>query len=86
MESQRSSRVDRANRWILTRRALLLVILVGVQQVSLLDMPYEVNAIATYPVAVLTAGDEALGSAFVAYLLSEEGQAMLESYGFQPVK
>ena len=43
------------------------------------------NVIATYPVAVLAGSDEALGSAFIAYLLSEEGQTMLVSYGFQPV-
>ena len=55
-------------------------------QVHVVDIPDEVNVIATYPVAVLAGGNEALGSAFVAYLLSEEGQATLESYGFQPVK
>jgi ABC-type molybdate transport system substrate-binding protein len=37
-------------------------------------------------VAILAGGDEALGSAFVAYLLSGEGQATLERYGFQPAK
>jgi molybdate transport system substrate-binding protein len=55
-------------------------------QVHVVEIPDEVNAIATYPVAILAGGDEALGSAFVSYLLSEEGQAMLERYGFQPVK
>ena len=54
-------------------------------QVQVIDIPDEVNVIATYPVAVLAGGDEVLGSAFVAYLLSEEGQAMLERYGFQRV-
>jgi molybdate transport system substrate-binding protein len=54
-------------------------------QVDVVAIPDAVNVIATYPVAVLAAGDEALSSAFVAYLLSEEGQAMLERYGFQPV-
>jgi molybdate transport system substrate-binding protein len=55
-------------------------------QVLMVDIPAEVNVIATYPVAILAGGDEALGSAFVSYLLSEEGQALLERYGFQPVK
>jgi molybdate transport system substrate-binding protein len=55
-------------------------------QVHVVDIPDEVNAIATYPVAVLAGGDEALGSAFVAYLRSEAGQSLLESYGFRPVK
>jgi molybdate transport system substrate-binding protein len=53
-------------------------------QVQVIDIPDEVNVTATYPVAVLAEGDQALGSAFVAYLLSEEGQGMLERYGFQP--
>jgi molybdate transport system substrate-binding protein len=53
-------------------------------QVQVVDIPDEVNVIAAYPVAVLTGGDEVLGSAFVAYLLSVEGQAVLEHYGFQP--
>jgi molybdate transport system substrate-binding protein len=53
-------------------------------QVDVVDIPDAVNVIATYPVAVLAGGDEALGSAFVAYLLSEKGQALLERYGFQP--
>jgi ABC-type molybdate transport system substrate-binding protein len=39
--------------------------------VDVVDIPDAVNVIATYPVAVLAGGDEALGSAFVAYLLSE---------------
>jgi molybdate transport system substrate-binding protein len=55
-------------------------------QVQVVDIPDEVNVIATYPVAVLTAGDQALGSAFVAYLLSDEGQALLERFGFQSVE
>lgn len=55
-------------------------------QVHVVDIPDEVNVIATYPVAILAGGDEALGSPFVSYLLSEKGQAMLERYGFQPVK
>jgi molybdate transport system substrate-binding protein len=55
-------------------------------QVHVVDIPDEVNVIATFPVAILAGGDEALGSAFVAYLLSGEGQATLERYGFQPAK
>jgi len=55
-------------------------------QVRVVDIPNEVNVIATYPVAVLAQGDQALGSAFIAYLLSDEGQALLERFGFQPVE
>ena len=53
-------------------------------QVQVVDIPDAVNVTATYPVAVLAEGDQALGSAFVAYLLSEEGQGLLQRYGFQP--
>jgi molybdate transport system substrate-binding protein len=53
-------------------------------QVHMVDIPEEVNVIATYPAAVLADGDQVLGSAFIAYLLSGEGQALLERYGFQP--
>jgi molybdate transport system substrate-binding protein len=53
-------------------------------QVLVVDIPDEVDVMATYPVALLAGGDEALGSAFVSYLLSEEGQTLLERYGFQP--
>jgi molybdate transport system substrate-binding protein len=53
-------------------------------QVHVVDIPDEVNVIATYPVAILAGGDEALGTAFVSYLLSDEGQALLERFGFQP--
>jgi molybdate transport system substrate-binding protein len=55
-------------------------------QIHVVDIPDDVNVIATYPVAILAGGDEVLGSAFVAYLLSDEGQALLERYGFQPLK
>lgn len=55
-------------------------------QVHMVDIPDRVNVIAAYPVAVLAGGDKALGSAFVAYLLSEEGQDMLERFRFRPAK
>jgi molybdate transport system substrate-binding protein len=55
-------------------------------QVLVVDIADEVNVIATYPVAILAGGDEALGSAFVSYLLSKKGQAMLGRFGFQPAK
>ena len=55
-------------------------------QVHVIEIPDAVNVVASYPVAVLAEGDPALGSAFVAYLLSDEGQALLERFGFQPVE
>ena len=55
-------------------------------QVHVVDIPDEVNVIATYPVAVLAQGDRTLGAAFIAYLLSDESQALLERFGFEPVE
>ena len=43
------------------------------------------NVIATYPIAVTTsAGDADLAQAFIDFVLSTEGQDILESYGFLP--
>ncbi len=51
-----------------------------------IDIPDELNQIATYPIAVLKdAGDPALAEAFVDYVLSAEGQAVLQGQGFIPV-
>jgi molybdate transport system substrate-binding protein len=48
-----------------------------------IDIPAEVNVVAEYPIAALTnAPNSAAAAAFVAYVLSDEGQAILESYGF----
>jgi molybdate transport system substrate-binding protein len=55
-------------------------------EVQLIDIPAENNVIATYPIATVTGGDEALGEAFIAYVLSDEGQATLEAFGFTPVR
>ncbi len=54
-------------------------------QVEVVDIADEVNVVATYPVAALAGGDEALSSAFIAYLLSDEGQTILASFGFEPL-
>jgi len=48
-----------------------------------IDIPADENVIATYPIAAL--GDTAnaeVADAFVAFVLSGEGQAILDSYGF----
>jgi molybdate transport system substrate-binding protein len=54
-------------------------------QVHVVDIPDDVNILATYPVAALVGGDQALASAFIAHLLSEEGQATLAEFGFDPL-
>jgi molybdate transport system substrate-binding protein len=55
-------------------------------EVQTIEIPTEVNTVATYPAAVLAGGDDALGNAFIAYLLSDEGQQTLASFGFEPVR
>jgi molybdate transport system substrate-binding protein len=57
----------------------------GKDQVKLIDIPNDVNVVATYPIAGVTAGNAELGDAFIAYVLSPEGQSTLEDYGFEPL-
>ena len=47
------------------------------------DIPDGENVVAVYPIATLTgAGNPATADAFVEFVLSNEGQEMLASYGF----
>lgn len=51
-----------------------------------IDIPAEYNVIARYPIAVLNQSKNlALAQAFVDYVLSPEGQAILEKWGFLPI-
>jgi molybdate transport system substrate-binding protein len=48
-----------------------------------IDIPDELNQVAVYPIAALKdAGHPALARAFVEYVLSDEGQAILRAQGF----
>jgi molybdate transport system substrate-binding protein len=54
--------------------------------VASVEIPDDVNVIATYPIAVVEgAADADLAASFVEYVLSADGQAALERYGFQPI-
>ncbi|HEY8173793.1 MAG TPA: extracellular solute-binding protein, partial [Dehalococcoidia bacterium] len=54
-----------------------------INQVAIAD---EFNVIATYPIAVTSdAGSAAAAQAFIDFVLSETGQAILEEHGFVPV-
>ncbi|HEY7908105.1 MAG TPA: molybdate ABC transporter substrate-binding protein [Thermomicrobiales bacterium] len=54
-------------------------------KLTLIDIPDAQNVIATYPVAVVKGAKQAaLGQKFIAYLLSADGQAILQKYGFAP--
>jgi molybdate transport system substrate-binding protein len=49
------------------------------------DMPESVNVIARYPMAVLKgASNQSTADAFVAFILSPQGQEVLSSFGFLP--
>ena len=55
-------------------------------KVGRLDIPDELNTIATYPIAPVSDSAHAdLARAFVALVLSPEGQAILAKYNFIPV-
>lgn len=57
----------------------------GADKVGRLDIPDTLNTIATYPIAVVSdSAAPAQAQAFVDYILSLEGQAVLEKYGFIP--
>lgn len=61
----------------------------GVQseQVQLIDIPTALNVVATYPIAPVADGKQAvLAQAFIDRVLSPAGQAILERYGFQRVQ
>ena len=50
--------------------------------VEVVEFPEAVNVTAVYPIAPVAGGNTDLANAFIAYVLSPEGQAVLESYGF----
>lgn len=54
-------------------------------QVDAIDIPDALNVTATYPIAVIAdSSAPVLAQAFVEYVLSAEGQAVLAQYGFLP--
>lgn len=48
-------------------------------------IPDDVNELATYPIAPVATGNQALAEAYISFIMSPAGQAILESYGFIPV-
>ncbi len=55
-------------------------------QVKIITIPMPLNAIAEYPAAALKGSSNDAGArAFIAYLLSPEGQSILQKWGFIPV-
>ncbi len=58
-------------------------VLTAGEDVMTIEIPADQNAIASYPIAVLT--DDPLAAAFVSHVLSPEAQATLASFGFEPM-
>jgi molybdate transport system substrate-binding protein len=51
-------------------------------QVEIIEIPEEFNVFAEYLVAMVREGNAELAEAFIQYLLSDAGQAVLQEYGF----
>lgn len=50
--------------------------------VTVIEIPTELNVIASYPIAAVADGNSAAADAFISYLLGPDGQARLTEYGF----
>jgi molybdate transport system substrate-binding protein len=60
---------------------------VAAPELQKINIPAENNVIAKYPMAALSKSENAdLAQAFIAYVLSTDGQATLQKWGFLPVK
>jgi molybdate transport system substrate-binding protein len=58
-------------------------VLAGGDAVEGVEIPADQNVVATYPIAALTdSGNPDAAAAFVAFVLADEGRAILASYGF----
>jgi molybdate transport system substrate-binding protein len=52
-------------------------------EVTVVEVPADENAVAVYPIALVASTDDtALAEAFVSFLLGDDGQAVLQDYGF----
>lgn len=58
---------------------------VAASELQTIEIPADLNVVATYPIAPLTKSENAdLSKAFIAYVLSADGQAILQKWGFGP--
>lgn len=51
-------------------------------ELNVVEFPADVPTRAEYPIAPVAGGNTELANAFIAYVLSEDGQAILKKYGF----
>lgn len=57
------------------------------ERVEIVEIPPDLNVVATYPIAVTTATtNEDLANRWKEFVLSEEGQGILEDWGFEPAR
>jgi molybdate transport system substrate-binding protein len=49
---------------------------------TVIEFPEGLDATAEYPIAAVEGGDVDLAQAFISYILSDDGQATLDAYGF----
>jgi molybdate transport system substrate-binding protein len=60
---------------------------VATPELKTIEIPIGLNLIAKYPIAPLAASANAdLAAAFVKYVLSADGQAVLDKWGFAPAQ
>jgi molybdate transport system substrate-binding protein len=60
---------------------------VAVPDAKSIEIPADMNVIAEYPITALTQSPlQDLASDFVAYVLSSEGQAILQKWGFGQIR
>lgn len=52
--------------------------------VQLIEIPAAINVVAKYPIAPVKGGNAELAAAFIDYVLGPDGQATLQSFGFEP--
>jgi molybdate transport system substrate-binding protein len=56
------------------------------EQVRIIEIPAELNVVATYPIATMEGSrNPELAQAWLALVLSDRGQDVLEKYNFEPV-
>ena len=60
---------------------------IAAPELKIIEIPADLNVIAKYPIAPLTKSENAdLAAKFTEYVLSAEGQAVLQKWGFAPIK
>jgi molybdate transport system substrate-binding protein len=58
---------------------------VAAPELKTIEIPAELNVISQYPIATLTKSANAdLATAFIEYVLSSNGQSVLQKWGFAP--